>query len=87
MASIYDGHQMGSVAILTVHYWVEGATNHRIHNVAMVGSCHSYGMSDKVEALVLSETGNLYPISAYMKNIDATMFKIVGIAQPSERTR
>lgn len=83
----YFEHQMVAASILTVEYWVEGSTQSRKHTVAMVGSCNSFSKPEAIEALVLSETGALLPITQYMRNIEARMFKIISIAQPPERTR
>lgn len=87
MAEDYFQHQMGTPAWLTVHYWVDGSKSPRIHHVLMVGSCINPGQlsNDIPEALVLSETGKMYPITAYMKNMDAMIFKVVEAAQPKER--
>lgn len=84
----YFQHQMCTPTWLTVGYWVQGSREERRHNVLMVGSANYFAHPDKIEALVLSETGALTTISAYMKNnLEATMFKVVGARQPKVSER
>lgn len=83
--SNYAQHQMGTPVWLVVKYWVEGSREEQHHNVLMVGSCNKWGSPEDIEALVLSDSGRLHPISFYMKGIEATMFKVIGVAQPKEQ--
>lgn len=84
----YFQHQMGAPVWLHVRYWVEGSREERTHMVLMVGSANYFAHPDKIESLVLTETGALTTISNYMKNsLEATMFKVVGVSQPKVRER
>ena len=82
MDNNYAQHQMGTPVWLAVRYWVEDSKDPRTIHVLMVGSSTSFAHPDGVEALVLSETGALTPITKYMRNIEATMFQVFGVSTP-----